>query len=112
MLHDLESKLLSIGGNVGTVHCVGHSLGGALATLAAEWLKKSKVVNSVDVKLYKGGDPSKFILQADIGGRILRAAKDGFGICAKGGGDNHKGAFCIASLLPAKPALSLNSFCH
>lgn len=30
--------LLRRGGN-GTVHCVGHSLGGALASLAAEWVK-------------------------------------------------------------------------
>lgn len=37
-----------------TVHCVGHSLGGAIATLAADWLKSSGVS---DVKLYTFGSP-------------------------------------------------------
>ncbi|WDE12415.1 lipase family protein [Thalassomonas haliotis] len=37
-----------------TVHCVGHSLGGALATLAAEWIKSEY---KVPVYLYTFGSP-------------------------------------------------------
>lgn len=38
----------------GTVHCIGHSLGGAIASLAADWLKKKR---GVSVKLYTFGAP-------------------------------------------------------
>lgn len=41
-------------GNVHTIHCVGHSLGGALATLVADWLKSN---TSCDLKLYTFGSP-------------------------------------------------------
>lgn len=37
-----------------TFHCVGHSLGGAIATLSANWLKSNK---SRSVKLYTFGAP-------------------------------------------------------
>ncbi|GAB2515054.1 lipase family protein [Microbulbifer agarilyticus] len=40
--------------NVRTIHCVGHSLGGALATLTADWLKAK---SGRDVKLYTFGSP-------------------------------------------------------
>ncbi|BCD96800.1 lipase family protein [Marinagarivorans cellulosilyticus] len=36
------------------VHCLGHSLGGALATLAAEWIKQT---TSFEVFLYSFGSP-------------------------------------------------------
>ena len=38
------------------IHCVGHSLGGALATLAANWLKSSSEI-SAKVHLYTFGAP-------------------------------------------------------
>jgi hypothetical protein len=38
----------------GTVHCIGHSLGGAVASLAADWLKKK---TGKSVKLYTFGAP-------------------------------------------------------
>ncbi len=38
------------------IHCVGHSLGGALATLAANWLKSFPEVNA-KVHLYTFGAP-------------------------------------------------------
>lgn len=38
----------------GTVHCIGHSLGGAVATLAADWVKSHR---SGPVKLYTFGAP-------------------------------------------------------
>src|SRR5690554_3962784 len=38
----------------GRVHCVGHSLGGAVATLAAEWISANR---SNAVKLYTFGAP-------------------------------------------------------
>ena len=38
----------------GTVHCIGHSLGGAVASLAADWLKKKA---GRSVKLYTFGAP-------------------------------------------------------
>lgn len=40
---------------VTVIHCVGHSLGGAVATLAADWLRTSHVVSAV--KLYTFGCP-------------------------------------------------------
>lgn len=40
--------------DVKAVHCVGHSLGGAIATLAADWIKSNK---GVPVKLYTFGAP-------------------------------------------------------
>lgn len=40
---------------VSVVHCVGHSLGGAIATLAADWIKASSSISSV--KLYTFGSP-------------------------------------------------------
>jgi hypothetical protein len=39
---------------VQVVHCIGHSLGGALATLAADWLEAN---TSTPVKLYTFGSP-------------------------------------------------------
>lgn len=38
-----------------TVHCVGHSLGGAIATLAADWIKSSG--SAAQVNLYTFGSP-------------------------------------------------------
>lgn len=38
----------------GTVHCIGHSLGGAVATLAADWAASNM---SMPVKLYTFGQP-------------------------------------------------------
>ncbi|BFM16843.1 lipase family protein [Maricurvus nonylphenolicus] len=40
--------------NIHYVHCVGHSLGGALATLVSDWLKAN---TSVKVSLYTFGSP-------------------------------------------------------
>ncbi len=40
--------------NPTTVHCVGHSLGGALANLTADWLANKKIANT---KLYTFGAP-------------------------------------------------------
>ncbi len=48
----IESELNKLGPR--PVHCVGHSLGGALANLAANWIKKRY---SVPVKLYTFGAP-------------------------------------------------------
>jgi len=38
----------------GVIHCIGHSLGGAVATLAANWIKGNRVN---EVKLYTFGAP-------------------------------------------------------
>lgn len=38
----------------GTIHCIGHSLGGAVATLAADWVKRNRIN---PVKLYTFGAP-------------------------------------------------------
>ena len=40
---------------ISVVHCVGHSLGGAIATLAADWIKASSSISSI--KLYTFGSP-------------------------------------------------------
>lgn len=56
-LSSIEQRFSAERKQIGTVHCVGHSLGGALATLTAEWLKKSKHIHSTDIKLYTFGSP-------------------------------------------------------
>lgn len=40
--------------NIQTIHCIGHSLGGAVATLTADWLVSNSQAN---VKLYTFGAP-------------------------------------------------------
>jgi triacylglycerol lipase len=47
------SKLLGSLKNIHTFHCIGHSLGGALATLCANWLKDSRK----NTYLYTFGSP-------------------------------------------------------
>lgn len=51
-LRTFQARLSQHG--VHTIHCVGHSLGGALATLAAAWLRAHL---SQEVKLYTFGSP-------------------------------------------------------
>lgn len=53
-LPQLENFIRSLPPAVHTIHCVGHSLGGALATLAADWLASNcgRVI-----KLYTYGSP-------------------------------------------------------
>ncbi|CAM3823431.1 lipase family protein [Parendozoicomonas haliclonae] len=45
---------------ISTIHCIGHSLGGALATLAAEWAMQTK--KAAQVNLYTFGCPRVGIL--------------------------------------------------
>ena len=54
ILNDLRQFITSLKG-VSTIHCVGHSLGGAIVTLAADWIKASG--KSACVKLYTFGSP-------------------------------------------------------
>lgn len=53
-LTQLEEFSRSLPPEVHTVNCVGHSLGGALATLAADWLASN---TSKIIKLYTYGSP-------------------------------------------------------
>lgn len=53
-LPDLTGFLRSLPANVHTIHCVGHSLGGALATLVADYVRS---VSNRSVKLYTFGSP-------------------------------------------------------
>ncbi|AWF79621.1 hypothetical protein BTJ40_01560 [Microbulbifer sp. A4B17] len=57
ILPELKEKVISLGHNIRTIHCVGHSLGGALATLTSEWLKKSGLSPTDNIKLYTFGSP-------------------------------------------------------
>ncbi len=57
MIPEIKSFLKrSQSSEVLNIHCVGHSLGGALATLAANWLKSSSEI-SAKVHLYTFGAP-------------------------------------------------------
>ncbi|WP_159819857.1 lipase family protein [Colwellia sp. 20A7] len=49
-----KAYISGVQGKVGTVHCVGHSLGGALAGLTADWLKSEY---DMRVNLYTFGSP-------------------------------------------------------
>ena len=51
---DLKLFLAKLKG-VSVIHCVGHSLGGAIATLAADYIKANSAISSV--KLYTFGSP-------------------------------------------------------
>lgn len=51
---ELQQFISSLKG-VSVVHCVGHSLGGAIATLAADWIKANSAISTV--KLYTFGSP-------------------------------------------------------
>lgn len=54
VLLDLRRFISSLQG-IHVIHCVGHSLGGAIATLAADWIKASG--SGTSVKLYTFGSP-------------------------------------------------------
>ncbi|MBY6211729.1 lipase family protein [Microbulbifer agarilyticus] len=53
-LPELDQFLANLPPDIHTVHCVGHSLGGALATLAADYLKAK---SGCAVNLYTFGSP-------------------------------------------------------
>lgn len=54
ILFELQQFISSLKGT-SVVHCVGHSLGGAIATLAADWIKANSAISTV--KLYTFGSP-------------------------------------------------------
>lgn len=54
ILNDLRKFLIGLKG-VRVIHCVGHSLGGAIATLAADWIKTANIAPTVG--LYTFGSP-------------------------------------------------------
>jgi hypothetical protein len=54
ILFELRQFMSGLKG-VSVVHCIGHSLGGAIATLAADWIKANSAVSTV--KLYTFGSP-------------------------------------------------------
>ncbi len=53
MLPHIQNFLKDIK-QIKSVHCIGHSLGGAVATLAADWIKSNR---GIPVKLYTFGAP-------------------------------------------------------
>lgn len=54
LLKELRQFVMTLKG-VTVIHCVGHSLGGAIATLAADWLKTASSASKVN--LYTFGSP-------------------------------------------------------
>ena len=54
MIPEIKKFFEGYKGNVTMVHCVGHSLGGAVASLAADWVKRTYGHNT---KLYTFGAP-------------------------------------------------------
>ncbi len=54
MITELRHFISSLKG-ITVAHCIGHSLGGAVATLAADWIKSSGVTGQVN--LYTFGSP-------------------------------------------------------
>lgn len=55
LLLELQPFFTQYNQPINTVHCVGHSLGGALATLTASWIKQNRI--APNVKLYSFGSP-------------------------------------------------------
>jgi triacylglycerol lipase len=77
LLPELRQFVAGLNG-VMAVHCVGHSLGGALATLAADWLRASGSVARAN--LYTFGSPrvglsmfAEKCTERVVGGHIYRA---------------------------------------
>jgi hypothetical protein len=56
MLTEIK-QFLSDNDTTGLVHCIGHSLGGAVASLAADWISKNKPSLKGRIKLYTFGAP-------------------------------------------------------
>lgn len=56
MLPEIEDFLTKNETN-GIIHCIGHSLGGAVASLAADWISKNKSNLKGRIKLYTFGAP-------------------------------------------------------
>lgn len=54
MLPKVQDFVSGLGHDIKAVHCIGHSLGGALATICAEWLKSSTKISPY---LYSFGSP-------------------------------------------------------
>jgi len=54
ILPDIVEFMTAVSGSVVRVHCVGHSLGGALATMAAQWIESNAGVRTF---LYTFGSP-------------------------------------------------------
>lgn len=54
LLPDLKQFISSLPQEIHTLHCIGHSLGGAIATLLADWLTLN---TSKSIKLYTFGSP-------------------------------------------------------
>jgi len=46
-------------------------------------------------KIFGQGESSQTVLKADVGGRVIRAARDSFGVCALGAGDYSGDVFLI-----------------
>lgn len=58
MLPGIKQFITSVNG-IQNIHCIGHSLGGAIATLAADWFKSHR---KQSVKLYTFGAPRPGLL--------------------------------------------------
>lgn len=54
MLPKIQEFVSGLGHDIKAVHCIGHSLGGALATICAEWMKSSTQFSPY---LYSFGSP-------------------------------------------------------
>ncbi len=88
-LDSLASKDMNKDGSMGksikdyNIHCTGHSMGGAIAKIAALYMKKEWSLDSNKMKVVTFGDPRVFdIRQANeynhlLGGRTLRVAQVG-----------------------------------
>jgi hypothetical protein len=59
MLNDIKTFLTDINNDFRVVHCIGHSLGGAVATLAADWISSA---TKKPVYLYTFGAPRPGLL--------------------------------------------------
>lgn len=55
MIPHLKNFFASLNGKPNIIHCVGHSLGGAVATLASDWVSKNNY--GVATKVYTYGAP-------------------------------------------------------
>ena len=55
LLPELQTFFANYKQPINTIHCVGHSLGGALATITASWIKQNNF--APDIKLYTFGSP-------------------------------------------------------
>ncbi|HEY7771720.1 MAG TPA: lipase family protein [Marinagarivorans sp.] len=72
MLTQLKDFFASLNGKPRMVHCVGHSLGGAIATLASDWVSKKSLSNATKVYTFGAPRPATHLFSKSYTNRLTK----------------------------------------